>query len=76
MMITSAIHSSTNRIELSQFTYSPIRIESLLVCLESVSESESELLYDWRFTANKFVLASSPLRLTAEFLSSIEHLRS
>jgi hypothetical protein len=29
------------------------------------SESESELLYDWQFTANQFVLAPSPLRLTA-----------
>jgi hypothetical protein len=28
------------------------------------SESESELLYDWRFTASSFVLATSPLRLT------------
>jgi hypothetical protein len=28
------------------------------------SPSESELLYDWRFTANQFVLASRPLRLT------------
>jgi hypothetical protein len=27
-------------------------------------ESESELLYDWWFTANHFVLATSPLRLT------------
>jgi hypothetical protein len=36
------------------------------VSLRSVrqSESESELLYDWRFTANQFVLAQSPLRLT------------
>jgi hypothetical protein len=25
---------------------------------------ESELLYNWRFTANQFVLATSPLRLT------------
>jgi hypothetical protein len=25
-------------------------------------ESESELLYDWRFTASQFVLATSPLR--------------
>jgi hypothetical protein len=31
---------------------------------ESESESESELLYDWRFIANHFVLATSPLRLT------------
>jgi hypothetical protein len=28
------------------------------------SESESELLYDWRFTANQFILASRPLRPT------------
>jgi hypothetical protein len=28
------------------------------------SESESELLYDWRFTANQFVLGTSTLRLT------------
>jgi hypothetical protein len=28
------------------------------------SESESELLYDWRFTANQFVLATGPLRPT------------
>jgi hypothetical protein len=27
-------------------------------------QSESELLYDWRFTANQFVLATNPLRLT------------
>jgi hypothetical protein len=31
---------------------------------ESESESESQLLYDWRFTAHQFVLATSPLRLT------------
>jgi hypothetical protein len=30
----------------------------------SESESESELLYDWRFTANQFVLERSPLSLT------------
>jgi hypothetical protein len=35
------------------------------------SESESELLYDWRFTANQFVLAPSPLRLTARFFSQL-----
>jgi hypothetical protein len=27
-------------------------------------ESESELLHDWRFTASKFVLVTSPLRIT------------
>jgi hypothetical protein len=31
----------------------------------STCESESETLYDWRFTANQFILAPSPLRLTA-----------
>jgi hypothetical protein len=38
------------------------------VCLRNVdwlSKSKSELLYDCRFTANQFVLASSPLRPTA-----------
>jgi hypothetical protein len=34
------------------------------------SESGSELLYDWRFTANHFVLAPSPLRImTRDFLA-------
>jgi hypothetical protein len=28
------------------------------------TESEPELLYEWRFTANQFVLAQSPLRIT------------
>jgi hypothetical protein len=28
------------------------------------SESGSELLYDWRFTANQFILVANPLRLT------------
>jgi hypothetical protein len=39
-------------------------------------EWESELIYNWRFTANQFVLASSPLRLTARIFFLIEHLRS
>jgi hypothetical protein len=30
-------------------------------------QSKSKLLYDWRFTANQFVLASSPLRPTTRF---------
>jgi hypothetical protein len=34
----------------------------------------SELLYDWRFTVNQFVLATSLLRLTSNFFST-EHLR-
>jgi hypothetical protein len=32
--------------------------------LKPMSESESELLYDWRFTANHFILATRPLRHT------------
>jgi hypothetical protein len=32
-------------------------------------ESGSELLYDWRFTAHQFVLATSRLRLTASIFS-------
>jgi hypothetical protein len=30
----------------------------------TASDSESELLYDWRFTTNQFLLATSPLWLT------------
>jgi hypothetical protein len=40
------------------------------------SESESELLYDWRFTGNRFDLATSPLRLTTRNIFLTEHLRS
>jgi hypothetical protein len=29
---------------------------------------ESKLLYDWRFTANQFALAPSPVRLTTSVL--------
>jgi hypothetical protein len=32
--------------------------------LMTLYESQSELLYYWRFTANQFVFATSPLRLT------------
>jgi hypothetical protein len=32
---------------------------------EEETESQSELLYDWRFIANQFVLATNPLRPTA-----------
>jgi hypothetical protein len=39
-------------------------------------KSQSELLYDRRLTANHFILAPSPLRLTTRFSFSIEHLRS
>jgi hypothetical protein len=43
----------------------------------SLVHSESELLYDWRVTANQFVLEPSPLRLTTGvFFLSTEPLRS
>jgi hypothetical protein len=39
----------------------------------SSSESETESLYDWRFTANQFVLATSPLRLmTRNFIFQLD----
>jgi hypothetical protein len=42
-----------------------MRLSSLLVHLLLLwTQSESEPLYDWRFTAKQFVLATSPLRLT------------
>jgi hypothetical protein len=40
---------------------------SIKLMLALASTVESELLYDWRFTANQFVLASSPLRPTTRF---------
>jgi hypothetical protein len=37
----------------------------ILLRLNGLTPLESELLYDWRFTANQFVLAPNPFRLTA-----------
>jgi hypothetical protein len=34
-----------------------------------LSESESDLLYDWQFTANHLVLATSPFRLTTRIFT-------
>jgi hypothetical protein len=39
------------------------------------SQSQNQLLDDWRFTANQLVLKSSPLRLTTSIFST-EHLRT
>jgi hypothetical protein len=37
--------------------------------IDNPIESESELLYDWRFTAKQFILATSPLGLmTSNFI--------
>jgi hypothetical protein len=43
------------------------QLDYSLPCITQLtdSQSESELLYDWRFTANQFFLAPSPLRLAA-----------
>jgi hypothetical protein len=38
--------------------------------LTELSKSESELLYDWLFTANQFILETSLLRLTTNFFFS------
>jgi hypothetical protein len=48
-------HSFIHSLALSSPTLSP-------PFLHSLTNSESESLYDWRFTANHFVLATSPLR--------------
>jgi hypothetical protein len=59
--------------------------ESVLLLVDSLyteaieavrsQKSESELLYDWRFTANQFVLAPSPFRLMTSIILSAQHLR-
>jgi hypothetical protein len=46
----------------SRNAYTAAGSRHLLLC--SLSESESELLYEWRFTANQFVLATCPFTLT------------
>jgi hypothetical protein len=43
---------------------------NLLIAPTVDSQSESELLYAWRFTASQLVLATSPLRLTTVILIS------
>jgi hypothetical protein len=60
-----------------QLNYSAISSEPLLLSLTQLpalnwtgQSSEPELLYDWRFTANQFVLATSPRDPRQEFLFS------
>jgi hypothetical protein len=44
--------------------------------LSQESESESELLYDWRLTAKQFVLSTSPLKPHDQnFYFATKHLR-
>jgi hypothetical protein len=58
---------------LSTATHSPLTMTVHLQAIPSPHwlsrVREPELLYDWRFTANQFVLASSLLRLTTRVLS-------
>jgi hypothetical protein len=53
--VLSGWHLSAAALELNKLAFN----------CRSNSQSESELLYNWRFTINQFVLALSPLRLTA-----------
>jgi hypothetical protein len=57
---------TTSRVTVEVFDHASSRVVFISKSQsESESESGSELLYDWRFTANQFVLAPNPLRLTA-----------
>jgi hypothetical protein len=67
VFLGSKSHSTHNhiRILLSDDSGS-LETHFFLPLIESesdLSESESEVLYDWQFTANQFVLAPSLLRL-------------
>jgi hypothetical protein len=42
-------------------------LKSRTELLSTALDSKPKLLYDWRFTANQFVLASNPLRLTNRY---------
>jgi hypothetical protein len=46
-----------------QFTLQSPSFLTVYSCTQ-LHQTESELLYDWRFTANQFVLATGPLKLT------------
>jgi hypothetical protein len=39
---------------------------------DNIQKSESVLFYDWRFAANQFTLASSPLRLPTRFFFHVQ----
>jgi hypothetical protein len=65
---TSFSSPTTRRVSLELFDPASIRVKS-------AKKSKSNLLYDWRFTANQFVLASSPSRRTTRDFSPIKPLR-
>jgi hypothetical protein len=64
ILMWSLLYSHLNWTTIGSILICLLWICSLFWTVLSESESESELLYDWRFTANQFVLATSPLRLT------------
>jgi hypothetical protein len=54
-----------------------VKVLARCITMSSASlSSQSELHYDWRFTANQFVLVPSPLRPTTRFFLTTEPLRS
>jgi hypothetical protein len=63
-LILNGLHHVTSQ-KIEPFMATTVRISNLTCSSQSQSQSQSELLYyDWRFTANQFVLATSPFRLT------------
>jgi hypothetical protein len=84
-VVTTIIHFTTLH-HINLFSQSGItsdfllnRSSSVLFCVRvcvcisllSQSQSQSDVLDDWRFTADQFVLAPSRLRLTARFFSQL-----
>jgi hypothetical protein len=70
---TSATKNSSQRLNPHRLSNS---LTNQLTATKSKSKLKSELLYDWLFTANQFVLATSPLRLTIRDFISTEPLPS
>jgi hypothetical protein len=60
MTLNSCLNLLTPRLE--AISHKPVTL--LFIDLQLTAESESGLLYDWRFTANQFVLPTSPFRRT------------
>jgi hypothetical protein len=70
-IVTASNYYSLTELHTPNITVTTAHIKSSLrsltfnwALLQLTRLSESEFLYDWRFTANQFVLVPSPLRLT------------